>query len=351
MVIRTTYLSPWQPPRFRPLAGGRDNIPRGSGVEEGGPIDKIGTIIVLVSPPGPVDAGEEVTLTAARTGGSAPLTYPWYAPGNVLIPGATGSRYTFTAQEGDSGTYTCVVTGAGATDSPKSSGVAITVVVPWPASTMLLRLTTNKADTSVNGFVPTVADGVLSATNPPPISSTYHVFSSASDSGIRFADDPLLNPDDEDFTITAFVRPDANQVAYPAWFSKGSFLSQPGAFCFFREASIAAYGMGFAASTAPIVGSWVESIRTGGTAPVDQWWRLTVVRRGDTITLYGGPDVIGTVDATTLPPLTTTHPFVVGGDLPDTFENWTGGLCDFVYIKGTALTPTQITYLQTNPYP
>jgi hypothetical protein len=129
MAVRTVYLDPWTPPRFREQsAGAGAGIGCGTGIDEGGPTDLIGNITVLVSPIGQITEGQTVRLTAVRTGGSAPLTYQWSGPSGP-IPGATSSTYSFVAQEGDSGTYTCTVTSAGATDSPKSGGAAIVVTV------------------------------------------------------------------------------------------------------------------------------------------------------------------------------------------------------------------------------
>jgi hypothetical protein len=131
MVIRTTYPNPWQPSPFRPSPAGRRNIPRGSG--EGGPDPtRIGTITVLVNPPGQILIGQQVTFTAVRTNGGAPMTYQWYYdPGNVLIPGATGSSYTFTpTSTTNSGTYKVVVSSPGAVDTPQSGQAAITVQDP-----------------------------------------------------------------------------------------------------------------------------------------------------------------------------------------------------------------------------
>jgi hypothetical protein len=128
MAVRTEYRTPWTPPRFRKQSAGAA-IGCGTGIFEGGPADLIGRITVLVSPVGQITEGQTVRLTAVRTGGSAPLTYQWYGPGNVLIPGATSNSYSFVAQEGDSGTYTCTVTSAGATDGPQSGGAAIVVTV------------------------------------------------------------------------------------------------------------------------------------------------------------------------------------------------------------------------------
>jgi hypothetical protein len=131
MVIRTTYVDSWQPPGRPPGGGGRRNIPRGTGGgDSGGSSNLIGTIFVLVTPLGQITAGQEVRFTAVRSGGSAPLTYQWSGPSGV-IPGATSNIYTFTTTSpSDSGTYTCTVTSAGATDTPKSAGATITVALP-----------------------------------------------------------------------------------------------------------------------------------------------------------------------------------------------------------------------------
>jgi hypothetical protein len=138
MAIRTEYPAAWTPPRFREQPAGAF-IVRGSGVEDGGPPDLIGRITVLVSPLGQITVGQQVRFTAVRTGGSAPLSYQWSGPSGP-IPGATGSSYSFTTTStADSGTYTCTVTSAGATDSPQSGGAAITVVAAPVAFAILME--------------------------------------------------------------------------------------------------------------------------------------------------------------------------------------------------------------------
>jgi hypothetical protein len=211
---------------------------------------------------------------------------------------------------------------------------------------MYLPLNVDLADSSANGFTPTgTPSPTLTTTDPPPIHSAYHAFAYGGGDALRFADAVLLNPGTANFTISAFVRPtDAGGLdAYPAWFSKGSYQSSAGAMAFFRDRTSATrYGIGFS-------NPWRETPSAGAAAAVATWARLTVVRSGSTITLYQGTTVRGTVDATGLD-LTSTHVFVVGGELADGANNWNGGISDFVYIRGTALTVDQITALQTSPY-
>jgi hypothetical protein len=127
--VRTVFLDPWQPPRFREQPAGVVMV-RGSGVEEGGPPDLIGRITVMVSPAGQITVGQEVRFITVRMGGTAPLSYQWSGPAG-LIPGATGaSYYLTTTSPADSGTYTCTVSSADATDSPQSAGATIVVVGP-----------------------------------------------------------------------------------------------------------------------------------------------------------------------------------------------------------------------------
>jgi hypothetical protein len=112
---------------------------------------------------------------------------------------------------------------------------------------------------------------------------------------------------------------------------------------FFANRDDLRWGVGFS-------NPWREAQGGTGTLTGDAWVRLTVVRSGTTITFYQGTTVRGTVSATGLD-LTSTHLFVVGGSLSGGADNWQGGMCDFVYIRGTALTLSQITALQTAPYP
>lgn len=92
----------------------------------------------MVRPPGQITVGQQVTLTAVRTGGGAtPLTYQWHGPDDSPIPGATGNSYTFTTTSpADSGTYRVVVDSASATDGPVAGSVAIVVVAPPPPITI-----------------------------------------------------------------------------------------------------------------------------------------------------------------------------------------------------------------------
>jgi hypothetical protein len=137
--VRTEYRPVWTPPPFRPSTGQQRWIPRGSGVEEGGDPGLIGSITVIVSPLGQITVGQAVRFTAVRSGGGAPLSYQWSGPAGV-IPGATSSVYNLTTTStADSGTYTCVVTSAGASDSPQSGGAAITVVAAPVAFAILME--------------------------------------------------------------------------------------------------------------------------------------------------------------------------------------------------------------------
>jgi len=138
--VRTEYRPVWTPPPFRPSTGQQRWIPRGSGVEEGGDPGLIGSITVMVSPLGQITVGQQVRFTAVRSGGGAPLSYQWSGPAGV-IPGATSSVYNLTTTStADSGTYTCVVTSAGASDSPQSGGAAITVVAAPVADLIITDL-------------------------------------------------------------------------------------------------------------------------------------------------------------------------------------------------------------------
>jgi hypothetical protein len=139
MAVRTVYVAPWQPPPFRPSTAPRRWISRGSGEGESGDPTLIGSIQVFVSPVGQITVGQEVRFTAVRTGGGAPLSYQWSGPAG-LIPGATSSSYILTTTStADSGTYTCTVTSAGASDSPQSGGAAITVVAAPTAFAWLME--------------------------------------------------------------------------------------------------------------------------------------------------------------------------------------------------------------------
>ena len=224
--------------------------------------------------------------------------------------------------------------------------------IPWsvgsgyPAPTMYLPLTDDLLDDSANGFTTANTPTPIRLTStPPPIASSYYTFVYDGGDALRYADTTLLNPGTGNFTISAFVRPTfaTGMADYPAWFSKGAYQSSTGAMVGFRDRiGDGRWGVGFS-------NPWRETPTAGAASLSDTWVRLTFVRSGNTITLYQGTSVRGTVDATGLD-LTSTHVFVVGGALGDGVDNWQGGICDFVYIRGTALTVDQITALQTSTY-
>jgi len=216
----------------------------------------------------------------------------------------------------------------------------------FPAPTMYLPLNVNTSDSSANAFTPTgTPTPTLTTTNPPPIHSAYHEFVFNGGDALRYADTDLLDPGTGNFTISAFLRPNIadGMGLYPVWCSKGAYQSSAGAMALFRRAfGGTRLGMGFS-------NPWNEFQADADSSAAETWVRVTIVRLGDTITLYTGTTATGTVNATGLD-LTSTHVFVVGGALDDNNDNWVGGISDFVYIKGTALTTDQIASLQTASY-
>jgi hypothetical protein len=264
--------------------------------------------------------------------------------GTVRVSGASARTLAITG----AAAATVRVTGSSAQTLAITGSAAGTVTSSssFPAPTMYLPLVDDLLDDSANGFTYTGTPTPTNITStPPPIASSYYSFAWDGGDALIYADTALLNPGTGDFTISAFVRPTfvAGMDAYPAWFSKGAYQSSLGAMAAFRDRTSATrWGIGFS-------NPWRETPSAGATAPEATWVRLTFVRSGNTITLYQGTSVRGTVDATGLD-LTSVHPFKVGGSLADDANNWSGGICDFVYIRGTALTIGQITDLQTNPY-
>jgi len=78
---------------------------------------------------GSYDYGDGVTVSVTATG-TAPLSYQWKKNGNN-ISGATSASYNIgSADTGDSGTYTCVVTNTWG--SVTSSGISVSVSDPEP---------------------------------------------------------------------------------------------------------------------------------------------------------------------------------------------------------------------------
>jgi len=220
----------------------------------------------------------------------------------------------------------------------------------WPAPTMLLKLSANLNDSSSNGFTPTNSPtSNLQTTTPSPVASGYQVMAPANNNELRFADTALLDLDSGNWTISAFLYPTTTAAFYPAWCTKGGYLTDDGSWKLFRDMVEVSVGGAFSQSVAEL--NWVQTTRPANSLPLNAWTRATVTRSGNTITSYAGSTVLGTVDASTFPSLSTANPFVVGGNLVADAENWTGNMCDFVYIKGTALNADQISYLQTNPYP
>jgi hypothetical protein len=210
---------------------------------------------------------------------------------------------------------------------------------------MYLPLTDDLLDDSANGFTTTNSPTPIRLTDtPPPIASSFYAFVYDGEDGLTFANTTLLNPGTSDFTVSAFLRATsaAGMADYPSWWSKGAYQSSSGTLAAFRDRVTPRWGFG-------ITNPWRETASGGTTGPGETWVRITIVRSGNTITMYQGTEARGTVDATDID-LTSTFAFRVGGSLSDGTDNWQGGMCDFVYIKGTALTTGQISSLQTATY-
>jgi len=328
------------------------------------------TVTVAVAPSSVTEDGTtNLVFTFTRTGAvGAPLTVNYTIGGTATNGTDYATIGTSVVIAGGSATGTVTVDPTSdATSEGLGETVALTVAASasynvgspatatgtisepgaaFPAPTMLLRLNTNLTDSSANAFVPTGTPTPFRLTSdPPPIQDGYQFFEFGGGDSLRYADTALLNPGTGDFTISAFVRPvgASGLASFPAWFSKGAFQSSTGAMAFFANRDDLRWGVGFS-------NPWREAQGGTGTLTGDAWVRLTVVRSGTTITFYQGTTVRGTVSATGLD-LTSTHLFVVGGSLSGGADNWQGGMCDFVYIRGTALTLSQITALQTAPYP
>jgi glucose/arabinose dehydrogenase len=327
-------------------------------------------VTVAVSPSNVVEDGTpNMVFTFTRTGSTASALTVNYTIGgtatngtdyatigtSVVIPGGSATNTVTVNPTPDATTETggetvILTVAASASYTVGSPGAATGTIsesgsVVFPAPTMYLRLDTDFADSSANAFVPTGTPTPFRLTStPPPIAPGFHQFDWNGGDALRFANTALLNPGTGDFTISAFLRSNgaAGLGEFPAWFTKGAYQSSTGAMAFFRSQISEAFGVGFS-------NPWREAQGTGGTGPGEVWTRLTVVRSGATITFYQGTTVRGTVSAAGLD-LTSTSPFVVGGAATDGTDNWQGGICDFVYIRGTALTIGQITALQTATY-
>jgi hypothetical protein len=215
----------------------------------------------------------------------------------------------------------------------------------FPSPTMYLPLTDDLLDDSTNGFTYTGTPTPVRLTStPPPIASSYYAFDWDGGDALIYPNTPLLNPGTGDFSVSAFLRATslAGMADYPAWWSKGAYQSSSGTLAAFRDRVTPRWGFG-------ITNPWRETATGGTTGPGETWVRITIVRSGNTITMYQGTSVRGTIDATGID-LTSTFDFKVGGSLSDGNDNWQGGICDFVYIRGTALTAGQISSLQTSTY-
>jgi glucose/arabinose dehydrogenase len=329
-----------------------------------------GVVTVTRAPASAVeDAAPNIVFTFTRTGSTvAPLTVNYTISGSatngtdyatigtsVVIPGGSASATVtidptpdaITETGGETVTLTVNASANYTVGSPAAA--TGTIIEPggsvFPTPTMYLQLVDNTLDTSPNAFVPTGTPTPFRLTDPaPPIAAAFYQFDWNGGDALRYADTALLNPGTGDFTISAFVRQNfvTGVDEFPSWFSKGAFQSSTGAMAFFRNRTAGRFGIGFS-------NPWREAQGATDTGPGDTWFRITVVRSGATITLYQGTTVRGTVSATGLD-LTSTHPFIVGGSLSDGAANWQGGICDFVYVRGTALTVPQITALQTATY-
>jgi hypothetical protein len=288
-----------------------------------------GTAVGTVRVTGSTSQALAITGTAAGAisalaigNSSATLAVTGTAAGTVRITGSSSQ--------------TLAITGS-ATGTSGSSG--------FPAPTMYLPLNVDLSDSSANGFAPTgTPTPTYTTTNPPPIYSAYHNFDWDGGDSLGYANVTALNPGSGDFTFTAFVRPTtrAGLSSYPSWFSKGFYQSDTGATVWFADMAANRYGAGAS-------NPWIETNAASATLSINTWVRMTVVRSGSTVTLYQGTASIGTFSASGLD-FTNTYAFIVGGHTLSADQGWQGGISDFVYIKGTALTTGQIASLQTATY-
>lgn len=145
MARRTQFLTPWTPPPFQPFPPGQRSRPAvqarpsvGTGPAEAGAPGVIGNVFLTIDPlNGQALVGQRVTITGYRVGGNAPLTIAWSGPPGSSAPlTSTDRSISWIVQEGDSGTYTATATSPGAADSPQSAGIALTVGVPPPTTTI-----------------------------------------------------------------------------------------------------------------------------------------------------------------------------------------------------------------------
>ncbi|MCX6956672.1 MAG: hypothetical protein NTV51_31475, partial [Verrucomicrobia bacterium] len=96
-------------------------------------------------------AGGTASLSVTADG-TGPFTYQWLRDGTV-VPGATAATLTLaSAQSGDSGTYTVVVTGAGG--AVTSTAATLTIQTPIRITNLAIRAGAGSGDaTLITGFV------------------------------------------------------------------------------------------------------------------------------------------------------------------------------------------------------
>jgi hypothetical protein len=259
-----------------------------------------------------------ITVSSAQT-----LTITGSAAGAVRVTGAS--------------TQALAVTGIAA---GTSGGVSL------PAPTLYLRLTTaaGTADSSANAWTVTSVGSPFIETITTPIgSSALRVGSGGAASYLEIADNSALNPGTADWSMTCFVRFSSSDPDYPAFFSKGSYQSSAGAF---------AIGGNFAGSPFMVGGGisnpWRDA--NGGSVATGTFYRVCAIKSGNDLDVYLGETVVATIDATGVT-FTNSHVVRIAADLVgDSPNRLDGYITDIAYIVGTALTPTQITYLQTNAY-
>lgn len=316
--------------------------------------DGAGNLVFTVTRTGSTAAALTVLYT---TSGSATSGTDYTAPsGSVTIPIASATATiiidptTDTTTEGNETVILTISANAAYTvGSPGSATGTITNddTSGWPVPTLWLPLRTDLLDDSVNGLtntsvsVPTIDAGVTS-----PIGTGAAVFTAASNQFLQYADSNLLDFGTDDwfmaFWFQMFSTGQTND--YPGIVTKGSYQSSAGAWAMFWNRAVP-NGINFASGN-----PWVEGVAsgTGALSGNGVFAHVYVQKLGNTLSLLTNNVVRATRDVTGVN-FDNSHVLRIGNDLA-------GGapigmyMQDFVLCKGSVLTPSQITALQSAPY-
>lgn len=217
-----------------------------------------------------------------------------------------------------------------------------------PAPSLYLPLATDLLDDSTNGFtnssgsVPTIDSGAST-----PLGTGAAVFAAASNQFLEFADNTALDFGTGDWFISfwALWLSSGNTVDFPVFVSKGSYQSSTGAWSMYNNLP-GTRGIYFGYGN-----PWVEGTlaATGaGPFPANAFNHVYIQRSGNTMSLRTNDVARATLDVTGVN-FDNSHVLRIGDDLGGGGE-LNGQMRDLVICKGSTLTSTQITSLQTSPY-